>query len=221
MLSSLLVSLISVASSASVEFSKSNPIQYVGDNICYMPTKVSNFNETLFQGTWYPYQHQPDFVEGAITSGCKCIRSEVSLSAPSEGALVGTTGTNSLTIANKCNLLSPKGPLLNSQGVLEQYNELSGQNGAFKFTLYGRDEHYQILDVSEDGNYILATVCNNAYGITLRSFCVYYFSRTKPDGSLNLPNDILDRFTAKSIELGIYKPENMRLDYKNAAGCSW
>lgn len=163
-------------------------------------------------GTWYPYQHQPDFVEGAITLGCKCVKSVLSPIA----------GSEDLTqISNVCNYFTTNGPVVDTKGTLSSFTADDSSNGLYKFTLYGRDEHYQVLDITDDGEHMLATVCNNGFGLALRSFCVYYFSKTPPTGETNLDASILQRFEGKAQELGIYKPENMRFDYKNSVGCTW
>lgn len=178
------------------------------DSCLLSETKVTNLNSTALQGTWYLYQHQPDLVEGIITSGCKCTRSEL------------TKNDQFFDITNKCNYFTQSGPLIPTTGQLEEISTKFTSGGKFYYKLNGQTQRYQILDITEDGKHMLATVCLNSLGIKLRSFCVYYFGREKPTGS-NLPVSVLSRFDTVSKTNGLYKPQKMRLDYKDSTNCSW
>ena len=185
-------------------------IPFVGDNTCRVPTTITNL--ALPVGTWYLYQHQPDFVEGVITAGCKCTRSV--LAPPKE--------ENSLMeISNICNYFNTNGPLVPVAGAIKAQSEEATANGNFDFFLNGQKQNYQVLDITADGKFMLAAVCSNALpSISLRSFCVYYFGREKPNGK-QMEADILQRFTDKAKSVGLYKPANMRFDYEGTEKCSF
>jgi hypothetical protein len=72
------------------------------ENTCVLPTKITNFNPKSIAGKWYVYQHQPDFVEGTITLGCRCTWSNLTDLSPASG----------LGISNICNYFSPTGPIV-------------------------------------------------------------------------------------------------------------
>lgn len=191
---------------------KANPIRYVGDDTCVMPTKIHSFPSSHLEGTWYVYQHQPDFEEGLFTLGCTCTRSK--LSAPK-------TAGDLFEISNICNYFTTKGPVVNTLGQIKQFNESMASQGTFKFVLNGQAEHYQVLDITNDGKYMLASVCqNNLPTVALRSFCVYFMSRDPPNGK-NLPKSILDRFEGVAADLGLLNHRKMRLDYKGTETCAY
>jgi hypothetical protein len=185
-------------------------IPYVGNNTCRVPTTISDLLLPL--GTWYLYQHQPDFVEGVITAGCKCTRSVLTPPKQME---------NLMEISNVCNYFSTSGPVVPVSGSIKAQTDEATSNGNYNFFLNGQKQNYQVLDITDDGQYMLAAVCSNAKpSISLRSFCVYYFGREKPNGK-QMDERVLERFTAKAKSVGLYKPNNMRLDYIGTEKCSF
>ena len=178
---------------------------------CVFNTQLQNFAVDSIRGTWYIYQHQPDLAEGIVTLGCKCSRSNITEADPkTTGEIAG--------IANICNYFTTGGPTVVARGSIQEYSESLSSSGIFKFKLGIETEHYQVLDVTEDGKNILVAVCNNQLGFN--SVCLYYLGRDQPQGK-NMQPDILARFDKVAIRLGLKNDKALRLDYKNSENCIW
>ncbi|KAI9145231.1 hypothetical protein BKA69DRAFT_1035378 [Paraphysoderma sedebokerense] len=167
---------------------------------CDLKYQLPSFDVKQLPGTWYMYAHIPDFIEDMFTKDCFCSASNVTVD-PTSVEPSSITGT----VTSYCKLKSPTGDLSSTSAKLTQFTGFPSTTGIFRLdrNAFSRNEQYQILDMTEDGNNAL-----------FKSYCLYFLSKTAPKDGQNMEPVAWDRFVAKSKELDLFDEKNLRLDYK-------
>eukprot|EP00455_Lapot_gusevi_P041589 TRINITY_DN4841_c0_g1_i1.p1 TRINITY_DN4841_c0_g1~~TRINITY_DN4841_c0_g1_i1.p1 ORF type:complete len:215 (-),score=85.79 TRINITY_DN4841_c0_g1_i1:266-910(-) len=186
---------------------------------CKLPYAMEQtLDLNAFAGEWFIYEHQPDFAEWIFTKDCYCTASNLTLTQnPSQPAQRGE-------VVNFCHLKSPTGAYSHFAGDFNIYDQDSANHGIFllarRVFSFVENNYYQVLDVV-DNKHALLYVCSVYPVVNKPAYCTYFLSKVPPVNGQGMPADVVERFKATALKLGIYDESKWQQDYKDRQLYCW